>query len=329
MAVLEAELRELRARHHAERTTDQVKAQITLEEIATATAALARAREQIGDVIVRSPAHGSFVTPRPADLVGRFVEQGDLIGHVVGSDVATARVVVPQSDIALVRDRTEAVEVRLSGRVGRALPAVISRAGPGAHRSSAQPRARRRGRGPDPRRCRRPGRSANPGDGLSARRGAAAGGRRLRDRGTRLRALRSRLRGARRAGLPSPAPALPEADRCLAQLHFVRGSRRASTRSAGWIREGWLDRVAGSVEGALRRRRDGSRKRLEAFAHAVRRQGAELAEQTDATLAARVDDLRQRSSARRTDRAARRSLLCPGSGGGAPDARHARTTTSS
>ena len=125
--MLEAELRELRARHHAERTTDQVKAQITLEEIATAKASLARAREQIGDVVVRSPAHGSFVTPRPADLPGRFVKQGDLIGHVVGSDIATARVVVPQSDIAQVRDRTEAVEVRLSGRVGRALPASISR----------------------------------------------------------------------------------------------------------------------------------------------------------------------------------------------------------
>jgi putative peptide zinc metalloprotease protein len=127
VSVLEAELQELRARHHAERTTDQVKAQITLEEIATAKASLARAREQIGDVVVRSPAHGSFVTPRPADLPGRFVKQGDLIGHVVGSDIATARVVVPQSDIAQVRDRTEAVEVRLSGRVGRALPASISR----------------------------------------------------------------------------------------------------------------------------------------------------------------------------------------------------------
>ncbi len=127
VAVLEAELRELRSRHHAERTTDQVRAQITREEIATTTAELARAREQIGEVIVRSPAHGSFVTPRPADLVGRFVSQGDLIGHVVGSDVATARVVVRQSDIALVRDRTEAVEVRLCGRVGRVLPATISR----------------------------------------------------------------------------------------------------------------------------------------------------------------------------------------------------------
>ena len=57
-------------------------------------------------------------------------------------------------------------------------------------------------------------------------------------------------------------------------------------------REKWLDRAAGSVEGTVRRRRDGSRKRLEAFAFAVRREGAELAEQTDATIAARVDDLR-------------------------------------
>jgi putative peptide zinc metalloprotease protein len=125
--VLQAQLRELRARHHAERTTDRVKAQITSEEIETVAAALARAREQMGDVVVRSPAHGSFLAPRFGDLVGRFVKQGDLIGYVVGPAIATARVVVPQSDIALVRDRTEAVEVRLSRRVGEALPAVISR----------------------------------------------------------------------------------------------------------------------------------------------------------------------------------------------------------
>jgi len=132
VAVLQAQLRELRARHHAERTTDQVKAQITLEEIATAAAALARAQEQMGDVVVRSPAHGSFLAPRARDLAGRFVKQGDLIGYVVGPTIATARVVVPQSDIALVRDRTEAVEVRLSRRVGETFPAVISRQVPAA-----------------------------------------------------------------------------------------------------------------------------------------------------------------------------------------------------
>jgi preprotein translocase subunit SecA len=58
-------------------------------------------------------------------------------------------------------------------------------------------------------------------------------------------------------------------------------------------REGWLDRVAGTVEGTLRRSRDGSRKRLEAFVLAVRRHGGELAEQTDAKIGASVDDLRQ------------------------------------
>jgi putative peptide zinc metalloprotease protein len=51
---------------------------------------------------------------------------------VVGPAIATARVVVPQSDIALVRDRTEAVEVRLSRRVGETFPAVISRQVPAA-----------------------------------------------------------------------------------------------------------------------------------------------------------------------------------------------------
>jgi putative peptide zinc metalloprotease protein len=65
-------------------------------------------------------------------LLSRFVEQGDLIGYVLGEGIDTVRVVVPQADAALVRDRTERVEVRLSRRIGRVLPAAIRREVPGA-----------------------------------------------------------------------------------------------------------------------------------------------------------------------------------------------------
>ena len=53
VAVLQAQLRELRARHHAERMTDRVKAQITSEEITTVTAELAPAEAPV-------PAVGAF-----------------------------------------------------------------------------------------------------------------------------------------------------------------------------------------------------------------------------------------------------------------------------
>ncbi len=132
IAVLEAQRDELRARRLAERRADLVQAQNTLREIATVQASLARARERAGDAVIRSPAHGTLVAPRFTDLVGQFVPQGQLMGYVVGRSITTARVVVPQSDIALVRSRTKSVEVRLSSRLRRVIPASIRREVPAA-----------------------------------------------------------------------------------------------------------------------------------------------------------------------------------------------------
>ncbi len=132
VAVLEAQLRELRARHHAERGRERVKARITAEQIETTIAALAYARERVGEVMLRSPVAGTFVILQPHDLLDRFVKQGELIGYVLGQTIDTVRVAVPQADAARVRDFTERVEVRLSSRVDEVLPARIRREVPGA-----------------------------------------------------------------------------------------------------------------------------------------------------------------------------------------------------
>ena len=147
VAVLEAQLRELQARHHAERGRDRVRARITAEEIATAQVALAYGRERIGEVVVRSPARGVFVIVQPNDLVGRFVAQGELIGYVLGRSIDTVRVVVPQADAALVRGRTESVEVRLASRIDETLSATIRREVPGASDRLPSPALGSRGGG--------------------------------------------------------------------------------------------------------------------------------------------------------------------------------------
>jgi len=132
VAVLEAQLQELRARHHAERGRERVKARITAEEIETTVKALGYARQRVGEMVVRSPVAGVFVISQPHDLLGRFVRQGELIGYVLGKTIDTVRVVLPQADAALVRDRTEHVEVRLQSRIGEVLRARIRREVPGA-----------------------------------------------------------------------------------------------------------------------------------------------------------------------------------------------------
>ncbi len=147
VAELEAQLRELRARHHAERGRDRVRARITAEAIATTLAALAHARDRIGEVVVRSSTGGVFVIAQPNDLTGRFVAQGELIGHVLGPTIDTVRVVVAQADAAMVWGRTEGVEVRLASRIGETLSATIRRQIPGSSNRLPSPALGSRGGG--------------------------------------------------------------------------------------------------------------------------------------------------------------------------------------
>ncbi len=95
-------------------------------------ASIARARERIDDLIVRSTSNGILVVPQAQDLPGRFVRHGEPIAYVVDFNDITARVVVAQGDVGLVRRDTESVEVRLADDVAHALPATILREVPAA-----------------------------------------------------------------------------------------------------------------------------------------------------------------------------------------------------
>jgi putative peptide zinc metalloprotease protein len=132
LAVREARVRELRARHRAARGSDPIRSQNLSDELAAAEAGWRRARERAGAGLVRSPAGGRFVAPRARDLVGRFVEQGELLGYVVGPSITTARVVIPQESASLVQQQTRGVELRHSRRPGRVVAARVLREVPAA-----------------------------------------------------------------------------------------------------------------------------------------------------------------------------------------------------
>jgi len=132
VSILEWRLRELEARHAAELLGDPVEAQILKGSVVEAQAELAEARARLQALTVLSPGAGTFTVPKAQDLSGRFVRKGDLLGHVVDLSAVTARVVVPQTAVDLVRRRTEAVEVRLASRPGLTIPASIQREVPSA-----------------------------------------------------------------------------------------------------------------------------------------------------------------------------------------------------
>jgi len=132
LKVLEAQRKELKVEFDAKQYEDRVEAQKIEDELKSVQASLARARERIDDLIVRSTSDGVFIVPQAQDLPGRFVHHGDPVAYVVNFNEITARVVVPQADVGHVRLNTKKVEVRFADNVGTALPAAILREVPAA-----------------------------------------------------------------------------------------------------------------------------------------------------------------------------------------------------
>ena len=130
--VLEAQLREVKARIREQMVDDLVKAKMLEEEQHYIEERLARARERAADLVIRSKAGGTFVLPKADDLPGRFVKRGDVLAHVVDLGTITVRTIVDQNDIDLIRHEIRAVQVRLAERLAEPMTAQITRLVPAA-----------------------------------------------------------------------------------------------------------------------------------------------------------------------------------------------------
>jgi putative peptide zinc metalloprotease protein len=132
LKVLEARLQEVQMRYTMQWIEDRSKGDLIKEEMLLLEEQLARARERAAELTIRSRTAGTFVVPQPQDLPGQFVKQGTQMGYVLDFSTLTARVVVSQDTIDLVRQRTRGVDVRLAERRAVSLPAVLRREVPGA-----------------------------------------------------------------------------------------------------------------------------------------------------------------------------------------------------
>jgi putative peptide zinc metalloprotease protein len=149
-----AQLDELNAKYDAVLPVDRVQAAMVREQIVASETALARARERQEELIFRSSAGGRLVVPNAADLPGRFVNKGQLIGYVVEPRELTARVALLQDDIAMVRQSTKSVEVMLASWGASPIGARVRREVPGASVQLPTPALGSAGGGPiavDPR----------------------------------------------------------------------------------------------------------------------------------------------------------------------------------
>lgn len=128
--VLQARRRELEIRSASERLSNRVSSAIIRDELITVESELAQAREQAETLLVKSEAGGVFVLPDAHRILGRHFRQGDPIGYVISPGGMMVRTVVPQSDIGLVRQRVERVEVRLAERLDETIESSVLRETP-------------------------------------------------------------------------------------------------------------------------------------------------------------------------------------------------------
>ncbi len=130
--VQQARLEELQHKLASERRNDPAQAAITKDEIASIDATLSRINEQKDSLLIHSKTDGKFVLAADHDLTGRYLKKGELIGYVIKPPMMTARVVVTQKDIGIIRKETHNVEIILSSDLSRTITATIQREVPAA-----------------------------------------------------------------------------------------------------------------------------------------------------------------------------------------------------
>ncbi|MBK8083032.1 MAG: PqqD family peptide modification chaperone [Devosia sp.] len=131
-AVLASQVDELNLQYEAMRFRDRTQAAVLLERRAHAEAILTAFDQRAAGLTLHAGLAGRFVLPDSRSLLGRYFRQGDLIGYVVPARVPVIRIVVPQSEVDLVRARTGRVDVRLAFAPELVIPASIGRAVPAA-----------------------------------------------------------------------------------------------------------------------------------------------------------------------------------------------------
>jgi putative peptide zinc metalloprotease protein len=111
---------------------DLVQANILREQIRHIEGQLELSRRHLADLHLTASKAGRFLVMDEADLPGKFLHKGDIVGYVVGEDDPIVRVVVPQNDVDPVRRGTLGIEIRLADDIEHAWPASVLREVPSA-----------------------------------------------------------------------------------------------------------------------------------------------------------------------------------------------------
>lgn len=125
----EATLLDLALRRDTRPVEDRSARNMLNLQITYAERRLADLEQRRADSLLRAPVSGVLMLPRSADLIGRFVSQGQVLGYLQTPDWPVVVVAVPQRRATLVTDATLDVALRFDG-APRDMAAQIMRVAP-------------------------------------------------------------------------------------------------------------------------------------------------------------------------------------------------------
>jgi putative peptide zinc metalloprotease protein len=100
---------------------DPVQLKIYDDELSRLSSELKESQKRLQFLSLSSQAEGIWTVRDAADLPGRFVRRGDLIGYVITDNDITVRGMIPESDIELVREHVTALHARKASDLSIAL----------------------------------------------------------------------------------------------------------------------------------------------------------------------------------------------------------------
>jgi putative peptide zinc metalloprotease protein len=123
---------EIEIRVRADEVVDRAKAALTRQELEAERSELRRLSARVDRLVVRSARAGTFVALNPDDAEGRYVQEGAMIGFIVGDEPRIVRAVVRQDNIELVRHHLRKVQAKIVDRLAENFDASIIREVPAA-----------------------------------------------------------------------------------------------------------------------------------------------------------------------------------------------------
>lgn len=132
VAAAKARVVEARTRYRIEQFENPVKAEVALQQLNHEERAYERTLQRSQSLTVYSESAGIFTVSEPQDKVGKYFQQGELIGYVMAKERLIARVAIDQSDIEMVQDHIKDVRLRYVDRISESYPVRVLRHLPSA-----------------------------------------------------------------------------------------------------------------------------------------------------------------------------------------------------